>query len=341
MTSSTPTRVTSLMTQSSPGSVPSTAQYEETRNAVLSQRSPEYSQGGTHHGIEFAKENPKKRTRQNSSPRAFTFSDSATSPLHMMNISNSLATLPESPGISSMSKIEGMFTTMLANHTTEMEAIHALTTKVNAMEGQSKLSIEHQERLVQAETQIKKNTHRIEQIENREADRINKERRKDVILHGVPDTIVGQQLEGFVQKVLNMVEIQDFDMAVRKGQVLEDKPRHVVVTLMKEKDKIKALKNKARLRPTEAVKKLDDNKIRLSDQVSDQTLREHHILENIARQLREHSHFAYVPHMLPRQIHYKLGPILDRNDRSTPLKRFTIQDYYAGKSFHICHTQYT
>jgi hypothetical protein len=80
------------------------------------------------------------------------------------------------------------------------------------------------------------------------------------------------------------------------------------------------------------VKEMDDNKIRLSDHVSDKTLREHHVLENMARQLREHKHFAYVPHMLPRQIHYKLGPILDYNDMSTPLKRFTIQDYYAGKN---------
>ena len=298
------------------------AQYGETMDGIASQRSYEFSQGGTHHGLEYGMNNPKKRTRHTTSPSA--------TPSEIMSI---LETSPEkSLQNNNLASIQGMFTTIMANHTTTMDAISTLTRKVEAMEDHSKQNKRHEARIAQLESKTGQMNREITAMQQNDAAKINHERRKDILIHGMSEKYLGKDFTDSVEAVLEILEITDYDIATRKGPKGDDEEykRPVKVTLMRERDKLTAIKNRRKLKDN----KHDflGDKLTVTDHVSEQTLREHHILQSIAQQLNDQNHFAFIPNMLPRQIHYKLGPIIDRNDRSTPLKKYTIHDYYAGKT---------
>ena len=93
---------------------------------------------------------------------------------------------------------------------------------------------------------------------------------------------------------------------------------------MRERDKIAGIKSKSNLRNDPQ----NTDKVYITDHISDKTLREHNILQNIARQLNDLNHFAYVPNMIPRQMHYKPSTIKD--DRSKRLLVYKMEDFYAG-----------
>ena len=118
------------------------AQYAETMDSIASQRSYEFSQDGTHHGLEYGMNNPKKRTRHTTSPSA--------TPTEILKI---LETSPEkSLQNNNLASIQGMFTTIMANHTTTMDAITSLTRKVEEMENHSKQNKQHDDRLALLES---------------------------------------------------------------------------------------------------------------------------------------------------------------------------------------------
>ena len=140
--------------------------------------------------------------------------------------------------------------------------------------------------------------------QQREANQINKERRKDLLIHRIPESFGPSTLDSYVINVLKDLGIDDYDIATRKGPKQEDTTRPVKVILMRERDKITALKNRRNLRDNP--KNLDE--VYVTDHVSDMTLKEHQILQNIANQLKAANHLAFVPNMVPRQMHYKKGP---------------------------------
>ena len=243
-----------------------------------------------------------------------------------------------------ISQIKGMFNTIMASNTTVNEAIttnNRVTTEaiediqrrlkrvedfIDKFNTQTSVNDTSRDTRPQKEAdQI--NKERSNQSQQKEADQINKERCKDILIHMVPETVVSDHLFEYVEDVLEALNLEDYDTVTRKGPKLENKPRPVKVTLMRERDKVTALKNKKLLTTNE----YNYDEVYITDHVSDMTLKEHHILQNIASQLRALGHFAFVPNIVPRQMHYRPGPI-NKNDRSKPLLVYKIEDYYEGRA---------
>ena len=202
-------------------------------------------------------------------------------------------------------KLKNIETTMEAMDTRlgEMEnGVDFMETDIEGLKGQVK-ELRTEKADAKDVNELKKNV----------VDLVNRSKRNNVILHGVPEGVEGDTHDCVnYARTFFGTHLQAPDVEIERAHRTpmgrpnqqSERPRPIHVKLLRFGDREKLLRGSAALKDV----RIRGKRIGISDDVHKETREEHRKLMIRVRKMREEGKFAYIPNSVPRLIKYKDGP---------------------------------